>query len=129
MKSNRVLIVDDDSDFAEEVSELLRTAGYKTLIAKDHEEAVLRLREDKPDIIMMDVKYEGNGIQTVREIREDPDIMNVPIIVIRGSSDEKLMGKIEDEPMVTEVLDKTILPLEFIAAIEKNLNGLGSNGS
>jgi len=123
MSREMVLIIDDDSDFVEEVSEMLSNAGYRISSAGNHEEAMVEVRKTRPDIILLDIKFAGNGIRTAEELGADNDISDIPLIVVSGHVDEEVIRKLREKVDVRDVLEKTIIPLEFIASIENNLDG------
>src|SRR5262250_3073940 len=75
-----VLVVDDDP----QIRRVLRTAliehGYEAIDARNGEEAVERLREEKPGLIILDMNMPGmNGLETCRAIRSTS---NIPIIML-----------------------------------------------
>ena len=123
MNRNTVLIVDDNSDFVEEATELLRNAGYRVRSAANHQEAIMEASESKPDIILLDIKFAGNGIKTAKKLGSDEDTSDIPIIVVSGHVDDKVINNLKQKADVRDVLEKTILPLEIIASIESNLDG------
>jgi len=123
MNRNTILIVDDNSDFVEEVTELLRNAGYRVRSAENHQEAIMEANGSKPDIILLDIKFAGNGIKTAEQLGTDEGTSDIPLIVVSGHADDEVINKLKEKADVRDVLEKTILPLEIIASIESNLNG------
>ena len=123
MRRNTVLIVDDNSDFVEEVTELLSNAGYRVSSAANHEEAIIEASKSKPDIILLDIRFAGNGIKTAEQLASDEDTSDIPLIVVSGHVDDQVVKRLKEKVDVRDVLEKTILPLEIIASIESNLNG------
>jgi DNA-binding response OmpR family regulator len=70
MKNLRILVVDDDRDFAEGVADVLRLHGHETALAHSGEEALETFTESEFDVTFMDVKLPGwNGVQSFREFR------------------------------------------------------------
>jgi two-component system alkaline phosphatase synthesis response regulator PhoP len=82
--SGRILMVDDDRDFAEALGTLLRRHGYEVLWASDGREGVLRARRDAPDLILVDVMMDERteGFFVVQELRRIPELQGVPIFVV-----------------------------------------------
>lgn len=122
MNRNTVLIVDDNSDFVEEATELLRNAGYRVRSAANHGEAIMEANESKPDIILLDIKFAGNGIKTAEQLGSGQDTSDIPLIVVSGHIDDEVINDLKQKADVRDVLEKSILPLEIIASIESNLN-------
>ena len=89
MAIQKVLIVDDSKTELMFLSELLQKQGLQVRTAENGEEAMLRLAEDKPDLILMDVVMPGqNGFQLTRAISRDPLYANVPIIMCTSKNQE-----------------------------------------
>jgi twitching motility two-component system response regulator PilH len=83
----KVLIVDDSKTELMVLSELLSQNGYTVRTADCAEEALKRLAEEKPDLILMDVVMPGqNGFQLTRAISRDPQYAGVPIIMCTSKS-------------------------------------------
>jgi len=71
MNSLRVLIVDDDRDFAESLALLLEARGYQVELAFSGEEAIVKFREQDFDIAFMGVRLPGkDGTESFLEIRK-----------------------------------------------------------
>ena len=68
----RILIVDDDRDFAESLVEVIENMGYEVEMAFSGEEAVQKLTEQDFDLTLMDVKLPGiNGVEAFLKVREN----------------------------------------------------------
>ena len=76
VRHKRVLVVDDEADFAANLKEILETYGYTVQIAADGFRAVDMVREEKPDTILLDMQLPRmNGLETFRRLKEiTPDI-------------------------------------------------------
>ena len=73
MPIQKILLVDDSKTELHYMSELLGKSGFTVRTAENGEEAMKRLGEDKPDLILMDVVMPGqNGFQLTRAITRDP---------------------------------------------------------
>jgi CheY-like chemotaxis protein len=83
----KVLVVDDEPAARELLVEFLSTKGYEVLTATTGAEALRRVREDHPQLVLLDVQMPGmNGIEALRRIRElDPD---VGVIMTTGVNEE-----------------------------------------
>ncbi|WP_329382176.1 response regulator transcription factor [Anaerofustis butyriciformans] len=87
-----LLIVDDNKQITSILEDYAKNEGYKTIVALDGEDALIKFEEEKPDIILLDVMMpKKDGFSVCREIRKTS---NVPIIMItaRGEDFEKIMG-------------------------------------
>ena len=89
MNIHNVLIVDDSKTELMFLSDLLRKNGMSVRTAENAEEALRRLDEAKPDLILMDVVMPGqNGFQLTRAISRNPQFADVPIIMCTSKSQE-----------------------------------------
>jgi CheY-like chemotaxis protein len=82
-----ILIVEDDADLREALSEVLRDEGYRVEMAADGREALDRLRrESRPSLILLDLTMPVmNGWQFRDEQRRDPDLSGIPVVVLSAS--------------------------------------------
>lgn len=65
MKSLKIQIVDDDRDFAEGISDILRSNGHATVLARNGEEAISQKEHEAFDLTLMDIRMPGlNGVET-----------------------------------------------------------------
>ncbi len=89
MAIHRILIVDDSPTERYYLSDLLTRSGYTVTVAESGEEALLKIKADKPELILMDVVMPGaNGFQVTRTIGRDPDLKDVPVIICSSKSQE-----------------------------------------
>ena len=89
MPIQKILLVDDSKTELHYMSELLGKSGFSVRTAENGEEAMKRLGEDKPDLILMDVVMPGqNGFQLTRAITRDPRFSAVPVIMCTSKNQE-----------------------------------------
>ena len=80
----RLLIVDDDHDFAEAVSCYLEANGFTVFRAHDGAEGVRLAKLERPELILMDIMMNERteGFFAIQEIRRDPALKSIPIFVL-----------------------------------------------
>ena len=89
MAIQKIHDVDDSKTELHFLSDLLGKRGYAVRTAENGEEALRRLGEDKPDLILMDVVMPGqNGFQLTRTITRDPRFSDVPVIMCTSKNQE-----------------------------------------
>ena len=89
MPIRKVLIVDDSKTELMYMSHLLQKHGMTVRTAEGAEEAMKRLTEERPDLILMDVVMPGqNGFQLTRAITRDPRYADVPVIMCTSKNQE-----------------------------------------
>ena len=95
MAIQKILLVDDSKTELHHLTDVLTKRGYAVRTAENGEDAMRRLAEDKPDLILMDVVMPGqNGFQLTRSITRDPRFADVPVIMCtsKGLETDKVWG-------------------------------------
>ena len=91
----QVLVVEDEADLVELLRYNLEAENFSVATAEDSEEAMLRIAEATPDIILLDWMLPGtSGIEICRRIRARTDTARIPIIMLtaRGEEEERVRG-------------------------------------
>lgn len=113
----QVLVVDDESAIREMIQFALRRAGMDVSGAADAREALARISENKPDIILMDWMMPGvSGLDLTRRLRREPVTADIPIIMLTAkvTEDDKVAGL---EAGTDDYVIKPFSPRELIARI------------
>jgi DNA-binding response OmpR family regulator len=83
-----LLIVEDTEETARFLSQILEDHGYQYQVARNGVEAISAVRENRPELVLLDIMMpRKNGVDGLREIKSDPDLENIPIIVVTGVSE------------------------------------------
>jgi CheY-like chemotaxis protein len=78
-----ILVVDDDDDFRAALCEVLQQAGYPVVEAGSGEEALLRLEEETPGLVLLDLKMPGiDGWGVIERMRADARWAPVPVLIL-----------------------------------------------
>jgi twitching motility two-component system response regulator PilH len=89
MAIRKILIVDDSPTERHVLNDMLTKAGYEVVTSDNGEDAILKAKAIKPDLILMDVVMPGlNGFQATRAISRDPETRTIPIILCTSKSQE-----------------------------------------
>jgi twitching motility two-component system response regulator PilH len=89
MSIRKILIVDDSPTERHVLNDMLTKAGYDVVACDNGEDAILKAKSVRPDLILMDVVMPGlNGFQATRAISRDPDTRAIPIILCTSKSQE-----------------------------------------
>lgn len=95
MTTGRLLLVEDDEALAELVTYIFEREGFEVVQTADGDEALLRVAENAPDIVLLDWMIEGqSGIEVCRQLRRKPETAGIPIIMLtaRGEEEDRLRG-------------------------------------
>jgi CheY-like chemotaxis protein len=110
----RVLVVEDNSLNLELATELLRSSGYLVLQARSAEEGLRLAREERPDLILMDVRLPGmDGLSAVKLLKRDPDTRRIPAVAMTAQAmrgDEEAARGAGFDAYVTKPIDTRSLP-------------------
>ncbi|XWK91813.1 MAG: response regulator (plasmid) [Phormidium sp.] len=88
IEPHKLLIVDDNPTNIKVLFDFLKNYGFKVLIAKNGENALTKLEEITPDLILLDVMMPGiNGFETCERIKKNPSNRDVPIIFMTALAD------------------------------------------
>src|SRR3990167_6998322 len=85
----KVLIIDDEKGILKMYSEYLQIGGIQTLEANDGQTGIKMAKEQKPDVILLDIimpRY--NGLDVLKDIKNDPDIKNIPVFLLTNLPQE-----------------------------------------
>lgn len=93
MPAPRILIVDDNEDIRELVSDLLAGEGYHPILAIDGDDMLRRLAEGRPDLILLDVMLPGtDGFELCRQLRADPSMPPVIMLTAKHEEVDRVVG-------------------------------------
>jgi CheY-like chemotaxis protein len=117
-----ILLAEDNEDSINTFSDYLLAKGYRVVVARDGAEAIARSREERPDLILMDIQMPGmDGLEATRRIRADADPATVPIIALTALA---MPGDYERclEAGANEYLSKPVSLKGLVRVIEVQLN-------
>ncbi|MBU4446184.1 MAG: response regulator [Candidatus Marinimicrobia bacterium] len=121
--SHKILIVDDDIDLVEVLRIVLESHGYDVIDAQDGDRGFRLVEKEKPDLIILDVmmRTEDEGFYIAEKIRSQPDIANIPIIILTAVCQQTgyQYKKNDDVLPVDEFIEKPVMPKTLIKLIQK----------
>jgi len=113
----QVLIVEDEEAIITLLKYNLEREGFRVFTAMDGEEALITLREKKPDVVVLDWMLPSlSGIEICRQMRRNPETKNIPVIMLsaRGEEDDRVRGL---DCGADDYVVKPFSPSELIARI------------
>ena len=82
-----VLVVEDEPDAAELFAEMMRVNGFRVVKMFSSTPAIATIIQEKPDVVILDVMMpDVSGLEVLRYMRRDPDLMDIPVIVVSAKS-------------------------------------------
>ncbi|MBD2483269.1 response regulator [Planktothrix sp. FACHB-1365] len=119
--SYSILIVDDNLTNIKLLLDILNQSGFRVSIAKSGENALVKLQENLPDLILLDVMMPGiDGFETCRQLKENPKTKDIPVIFMTALSE--LGNKVKGLQLGgVDYITKPIEPEEVLARIHVHL--------
>lgn len=128
-EKKRILVIDDDVQLVDTVKTLLESQGYEVSYAYGAEKGVEAAREERPDLILLDIMFAGppgpDGVEISRQLHQDPELADVPVVILSGVKKVLDMpvklAPDEDYMPVKAFLEKPFKPQELLEVIETTL--------
>jgi DNA-binding response OmpR family regulator len=90
----RVLIIDDDPDIRDAVTEVLTLDGHEVYSAAEGEQGLVRCRVVRPDLVLLDLMMPGmNGWDFLKSLRRDEELSRIPVVVVSA------LGRVPELPV------------------------------
>jgi len=109
----RVLVVDDSPTEIYKLSAMLSNNGFEVITAENGEEGVATAKQQKPDLVLMDVVMPGlNGFQATRQLTKDAETAHIPVIIVTTKDQEtdRLWGERQGaKGYLTKPVDESVL--------------------
>jgi DNA-binding response OmpR family regulator len=118
----RILVIDDDSDIRDAVTEVLSFEGHEVFTAVEGEQGLVRCRLVRPDLILLDLMMPGmNGWDFLKALRRDEVLGQTPVVVVSA------LGRVSELP-VSGFLPKPF-GLEALVALVRTATQRTGNGA
>ncbi|AKM82072.1 TPA: response regulator [Candidatus Berkelbacteria bacterium] len=121
-KGSRVLMADDDKMLIDMYKERLELAGYNVTICRNGEEALGKIREAKPEIILLDIMMPKiNGYEALASIKSDPATKDIPVIMLSALMRDFNREKAVEAGADDYLIKSEAMPADVITKIEQVL--------
>lgn len=123
-QQRRILVVDDDPDARDFFVTVLEDNGFATVSARDGNEAMDRLAEERPDLVTLDITMpEKSGVGVYRGIKENDAYRDIPVIIITGVSDDfkQFISTRRQVPPPEGYLSKPVEPGDLLGKVKELL--------
>ncbi len=89
MKREKILVIEDEADILEVVQYNLAREGYKVVCVRDGATGLSRVKQDAPDLVILDLMLPGmDGLEVCRRIRQDPISAGTPVVMLTAKAEE-----------------------------------------
>jgi CheY-like chemotaxis protein len=130
----KILIVDDDPDMRLAIGSVLRSRSYEVVEARDGKEGLAKLKEDKPDLMLLDLLMPNmDGFAVVKELQDSQwrEYRNMPVLIISSIREEASQRRYELETGrrlgADDYIEKPIEPFALLERINKLLSKGGKD--
>lgn len=121
----RILVVDDDPDFVEATSIVLEAEGYVVDSAASGREALAKMRQSRPDLVILDIMMEGilDGLRASKEMEVDKTLREVPILIVSSITSSEYIGMFPTDEYLhaDNFLSKPVEPARLLAEVKRLL--------
>jgi DNA-binding response OmpR family regulator len=122
----KVLVVDDDPDILDAITTVLSTQPYDIEQARDGVECLEKVRQQIPDLIVLDLLMpKKDGFAVVRELRDNPKYARVPVLILTSVREDASRRRYELETGlamdVQDYVEKPISPIDLLERVESLL--------
>ena len=122
-----ILVVDDDPDFVEITRMILEASGYQVMSAANGHQAMTRMRQHRPDLVLLDVMMSNvlDGLGVSKEMQADATLRSVPILIVSSIASSRQAGMFPtDEYLpVDGWISKPVQPDDLLKKVKRCLSG------
>ena len=121
--ARKILIVDDDSDFVEAVTLILRPKKFEVVAAYNGKEGIEKVKSERPDLVVLDVMMpEKDGYTVCKELKSYPQWSHIPILlltaVVSHVPTTRFTQQMGMETEADDYIDKPVEPEVLVKRIE-----------
>lgn len=124
MAREKILVVDDEADILELIRYNLAKEGYRVTCVPNGEEAIRKVRDDEPDLIVLDLMLPGaDGLQICRQLKSRQNTSHVPILILTAKAeDADIVSGLElgADDYVTKPFSPRVLLARVRAVLRRN---------
>lgn len=131
-QKKKILVVDDEPDVVAYLVSLFEDNDYIVVSASDGEDAMNKLKSEKPDLVTLDISMpEKSGVRFYREVKQDAALKDIPVVIVTGvestqdggtgSDFERFLSTRKSIPPPDGFITKPIEKAELLGAVKKCL--------
>jgi len=119
--AKKIVLAEDEPQIAKLVEFKLKKEGYQVTWKKNGEESLKAIKEEKPDLILLDVMMPVmDGYEVLRQVKEDEQLRDIPVIMLTARAQERDVVKGIDSG-VENYITKPFHPAELLARVKRIL--------
>jgi DNA-binding response OmpR family regulator len=122
----KILLVEDDPDQVLMYKTKFELEGFKIITATEPEEALRKAREEKPDLILLDVLlYEHDGLEVLEKLKSDLQTKQIPVLILSNLKKRELEEKAQKLGALAWLVKIHYLPKDIVAIVRHWLKKTG----
>ncbi|MEA3357209.1 MAG: response regulator [Patescibacteria group bacterium] len=119
----KILVIEDEQFLRQLISRKLSSEGYTVVEALDGEDGLIKIKTERPDLVLLDLILPGiNGFTVLSKVKNDPEISNIPIIILSNLGQDDDIDKGRKLGAVDYLIKTRFTPAEIIQKIKKFLD-------
>lgn len=119
--TRKIVLAEDELQIARLIEFKLKKEGYQVTCKENGEEALKAIREEKPDLILLDVMMPVmDGYEVLRQVKEDENLKNIPVVMLTARAQERDVVKGIDLG-AEDYITKPFHPAELLARVKRIL--------
>ena len=119
MEKKKILIVEDDNFVAEVYSTKLMEMGYEIMVAQNGEEGLVSLKNNKIDLILLDIIMPVmGGIEMLEVMKKNEEWKKIPVILLTNVGEKESIQKVQEMGVKNYLIKSHFTPAEVIEKIE-----------
>ncbi|MHB0912852.1 MAG: response regulator transcription factor [Armatimonadota bacterium] len=124
----KILAVDDEKHIVRLVQVNLERQGYEVVTANDGKEALQKVEEEKPDLLVLDVMMPYmDGFEVLQTLRRNPETANIPVVMLTAKAQDADVFR-GWQSGVDAYLTKPFNPMELISFVKRIFKALDDEG-
>jgi len=128
-KKAKILLIDDDADFVESTKIVLESKPYEVIVAVNGDEGLRKAREEKPDLILLDIIMPvEDGFTAAEQLKKDPGLANIPVLMLTSYSTKGAGTGIPRsrgvEVEYEDYINKPVSPNDLLSIVAKYLENV-----
>ncbi len=118
--AKNILIIEDDEFLRGLINKKLTSEGFNIISAVDGEEGIKKTKEQKPDLILLDLVLPNiDGFEVLAKVKADPNVSSVPVIILSNLSQKEDISKGIKLGAVDYIIKAQFTPEEIAEKIKK----------
>lgn len=120
--AKKILLIEDEKTITDVLSKRLTQEGYQIAVAENGEEGLRMMKENKPDLILLDVVMPRmGGFEVMEEMNKDPELKEIPVIIVSNSGQPVEVNKAQELGVKDWLIKTEFDPQEVIEKVKKQI--------